>query len=131
MIPVDIDNFMIYNLSTYNGDYCVYVRDINIIPKEISNCIKLTHLSIANSKIVDISALSNCTELTVLNLARNKIVDISALSNCTKLTTLVLNNNKIIDISILSKCILIKQLFVMENCINARPMFNQSIAIYY
>ena len=103
MIPADIDNFMVTRIANSGSIIgCIYIRDVDILPKEISNCVKLTLLHIQFTRMMDISALSNCRLLTKLYLHHNKIEDISALENCKLLTISPIGNNRIQDISTFS-----------------------------
>ena len=98
MIPIDIDidNFIVTKITNacYNIKY-IYIKNINFLPKEISNCIKLTSCCIINSQIINISVFSNCKLLTLLELYNNKIKDASVLSKCISLTYVGLTQNNI------------------------------------
>ena len=110
MIPADIDNFKVTrmtNMIETNG--WIFIKKVNTVPKEISNCAKLTHFRICQSKIKDISALSNCKLLN----------------------TLILSDNIIEDISSLSKCTLLSYVDLKINNIQRKPIFNQHVNIFY
>ena len=62
----------------------------------------LSHLSLENNSISDISAVAGLTSLGGLSLDTNSISDITALSGVTGLSYLNLSNNSISDITTLS-----------------------------
>ena len=61
MIPVDIDNFNVKILSTFDLQCGIKIKynSYQKIPKEIGNCSLLDQLYLSNYEITDISALSN------------------------------------------------------------------------
>ena len=65
MIPVDIDNFIVTKITNfcYDTKY-IYIKNVSFLPKEISNCTKLTNCCIVNNRILDISMLSKCLSIT-------------------------------------------------------------------
>ena len=96
MISVDIDNFMVIGIT--NRHYYkkwISIKNVNFLPKEISNCKLLTYVNLNNAKIKNILPLSNCKLLSILWLYNNKIKDASTLSKCTSLTFVDLSNNNI------------------------------------
>ena len=131
MIPVDIDNFIVYTVANYWLYGSIYIKNADVIPKELSNCSSLATLYLSDNKIIDISALSNCLYLTTLHLSNNQIVDISPLSNCSSLTTLYIGNNKIIDISPIIKCKNLIYLYAQNNNIKSKITFSSHIYVQY
>ena len=79
MIPVDIDNFLVYAIGDHYRDNWFQIEEIDIIPKELLNCVLLTNLLICDSNITNISILSNCKSLTNLYLYNCRMFDISIL----------------------------------------------------
>ena len=131
MIPVDIDNFNIFKITnSYPAKSWIHIRHINSLPKEISNCVLLTHIFITSTNIVDISALSNCKNIIVIHLDDNKIVDVSPLANCTLLTELNIHMNRIEDISPLSNCTSLKKIYCRGNNIKQDHKLNNVIVHY-
>jgi hypothetical protein len=81
----------------------------------------LTHLTLDNNQIVDISTVSGLTNLTHLTLDNNQIVDISTVSGLTDLVVLVLGDNQIVDISTLANLVNLTRLDLRENCLLLAP----------
>ncbi len=77
------------------------IKDLNLIP-ELKECKHITHLSLNNNQISNISPLSGLNSLKVVNLDGNQIVDLSPLSGLISLTKLELSHNQIFDLSPLS-----------------------------
>ena len=63
----------------------------------------VTHLSLSDNSITDISVLSRLTDLTMLDLWSNQVSDISPLSSLTGLTELELWGNQVNDIAPIGK----------------------------
>ena len=132
MIPVDIDNFLLFAIANAQGEKYLYIEyPVSYLPKEIGNCRTLTKIFINEDEIADISVLSNCVNLTYLDLAYNKIKDISALSNCINLISLDISYNKIIDASSLSNCILLKTVYAWSMKIIKKPVLNSKVSVFY
>ena len=93
------------------------IEDIYWLSK--SNLISLTHLSLYNNKINDISALKKCffPSLETLNLSYNQIKNISYLDKVKieNLTNLYLNNNEISDINVFQKIFPLLEILNLEN----------------
>ena len=93
------------------------IENISFLSK--NNLIYLTHLSLYNNKISDISALKYCSfpSLETLNLSYNQIKNISYLDKVEieNLTNLYLNNNKISDINVFQKVFPLLEILNLEN----------------
>ncbi|CAL6081267.1 Conserved_hypothetical protein [Hexamita inflata] len=92
--------------------------------KFIRNPIKITDLSIINSKIKDLKGLEQMKQLKKLNLSGNSIRDITAISSLTELTSLVLNHNDVYNISALKSLENLAELDLSYNKI----LFSEPIA---
>lgn len=85
---------------------------INILPK---NTLILTHLTLKNCLIYNITNISSYKTLEYLDLSQNYISDINGIEDLKKINFLNLSNNKISDISYIFNIISIKSLDVSNN----------------
>ena len=138
MIPADIDNFVVYNITDFYNPGSICIMDqVSFFPKEVSNCTmlkgmifenygrimkiesfpgyNLEYLTINRSKIGNISALAKSKSLTRLRLDYNNITDTYALAKIKSLTYLSLDYNNITDISAFSKCASLEVLSLQNN----------------
>ena len=96
MIPVDIDNFVIYSMvDYYYKKHITISRYTCFIPREISNCVKLHHISLTNRAITNLSVLANCVKLKCLYIDVKSKIDISIFSKCTSLEIIFIEYGEI------------------------------------
>jgi small GTP-binding protein len=116
-----------WDLNYENGyfienDNIIGLRLNHLNLPNISNLIihfpHITHLSLTNNKLNDISFLINFPNLSNLILSNNQITDITILSNLTNLTHLDLNINKLESFPILPNLKTLKSLFLNRNSIS-------------
>jgi Leucine-rich repeat (LRR) protein len=92
----------------------VYIRwDFYIPPTlkvSLSECKRLRHIDLTDTKILDISMLQYCENLEKLGLANTLVSNISALENCQKLVGLDLRNTRISGMPVLKNCLNFKYL---------------------
>ncbi|CAL5993908.1 Conserved_hypothetical protein [Hexamita inflata] len=93
------DDEMIENLN--------FTDRMNVNRLEVSNClnvkfvktpVRITHLTVSNSKLVNITGIKQMAQLTHLNLANNQIIIVQELQYLVKLKNLDVNNNSVADL---------------------------------
>jgi internalin A len=110
-------------------DHTGQVKGLNLYGREIrdisflrsSGGLTLTHLSLPNNQITDITPLSALTKLEILQLRDNLITNLTSLSALTNLTKLDLDGNQIMDLRPLRELKRLKILDVRNNFIERFP----------
>ncbi|CAL6048637.1 Conserved_hypothetical protein [Hexamita inflata] len=84
---------------------------MNVNKLEVNNCVnvkfaktpvKITHLTVSNSKLVSITGIKQMTQLIYLNLANNQIILVQELQYLVNLKNLDLNNNSAADLQFIT-----------------------------
>ncbi|CAL6057220.1 Conserved_hypothetical protein [Hexamita inflata] len=93
------------------------IEDLNFTDKmnlnklEVNNClnvtfvktlVKITHLTVSNSKLVSITGIKQMTQLIYLNLANNQIIIVQELQYLVNLKNLDLSNNSVADLQFIT-----------------------------
>ncbi|CAL6057212.1 Conserved_hypothetical protein [Hexamita inflata] len=84
---------------------------MNVNKLEVNNClnvtfvktpVKITHLTVSNSKLVNITGIKQMTQLIYLNLANNQIIIVQELQYLVNLKNLDLSNNSVADLQFIT-----------------------------
>ena len=102
------------NLMTLNLRNNPMINIPNLI-SVLSRLMTVTHFTLDNNEITDISPLSELTNLNSLHLDSNKITDLSHLGKMINLEHLYLRNNQITDLFPLEELTNLKYLYLQNN----------------
>ncbi|CAL6074250.1 leucine-rich_repeat domain-containing protein [Hexamita inflata] len=84
---------------------------MNVNKLEVNNCfnvtfvktpVKITHLTVSNSKLVNITGIKQMTQLIYLSLANNQIIIVQELQYLVNLKNLDLSNNSVADLQFIT-----------------------------
>ncbi|CAL5993916.1 Conserved_hypothetical protein [Hexamita inflata] len=103
--------FIVNNILKCEDDETIenlnFTDRMNINQLEVNNClnvkfvktpVKITHLTVSNSKLVNITGIKQMAQLTHLNLANNQIIIVQELQYLVNLKNLDLNKNSVADL---------------------------------